>query len=461
MKKRIKGILFLAVILLILATVSTSLAIDTLYRNGSVKTGKYFRVFTPDTNDWMNGKPLILFFATGEQRNLDSVLAFVNKYHLYDELDINLMCVSFAGNYSQKGWENVAEELAEYLKQEWEKHPFPIIIDCAGNGAYGGCCMAQALSDRGMNPAELNLGDGADPKLVTSSWIRQIAEHGVRVNLCASGASTTSQSVHSRELIGELSGTENFHGEVLENVRPVEVLWRMIRDGGLHAEYTCWDVLSLRRYQAENGTIVHYCVYLPSGEEPGDGWPVLIYFHGMRDTMGKLRGPGQLLRTGRIAPKGIVILPQAVRGTEDAVFHTRKYQDAVIELAGEIAEKFNGNLRRFSVSGHSDGGTTAYQIVNAHPGIFAACAPVSGVGTTGEGIKKTWLWVFQGAKDPWVKAAVGLRVVLKCEAAGCKAMHYVYEDEGHEIQTKVFLDTFVDEHGDQVTLMDWLMSKEL
>ena len=147
MKKRIKGILFLAVVLLIAATVSTSLAIDTLYRNGSVKTGKYFRVFTPDTNDWMNGKPLILFFATGEQRNLDSVLAFVNKYHLYDELDINLMCVSFAGNYSHKGWENVAEELAEYLKQEWEKHSFPIIIDCAGNGAYGGCCMARALSD--------------------------------------------------------------------------------------------------------------------------------------------------------------------------------------------------------------------------------------------------------------------------------------------------------------------------
>ena len=101
----------------------------------------------------MNGKPLILFFATGEQRNLDSVLAFVNKYHLYDELDINLMCVSFAGNYSQKGWENVAEELAEYLKQEWEKHSFPIIIDCAGNGAYGGCCMARALSDRGMKIA--------------------------------------------------------------------------------------------------------------------------------------------------------------------------------------------------------------------------------------------------------------------------------------------------------------------
>ena len=60
-----------------------------------------------------------------------------------------------------------------------------------------------------------------------------------------------------------------------------------------------------------------------------------------------------------------------------------------------------------------------------------------------------------------MKPGAGLRAVKKCEAAGCKAWHYVYANEGHEIQTKVFLDTFTDENGNRVKLIDWLMSKKL
>ena len=99
--------------------------------------------------------------------------------------------------------------------------------------------------------------------------------------------------------------------------------------------------------------------------------------------------------------------------------------------------------------------------MNAHPGVFAACAPISGVGSTDSGVKQTWLWVFQGAKDSWVKPSVGLRTVLKCEASGCHAMHHIYYDKGHEIQTLVFQDTFTDENGKKVKLIDWLMRKKL
>ena len=203
--------------------------------------------------------------------------------------------------------------------------------------------------------------------------------------------------------------------------------------------------MTLHRYKAQNGTIVNYYLYIPEAEDPAEKLPILIYFHGTRDTLARHH----------------VILPQAVRGTKDADFHTRAYQDAVIELAGEIAGKYNGDLNRLSVSGHSDGGTAVYQIVNSHPGIFAACAPISGIGTIGQGIQETYLWVFQGAKDYYVKPNVGLRVVLKCEQRGCHAMHYLYPDKDHDIQTMVFQDTFTDENGDETKLIDWLMSKEL
>ena len=221
------------------------------------------------------------------------------------------------------------------------------------------------------------------------------------------------------------------------------------------------ETLTLQRYEAQNGVIVNYYLYIPETEGTSEKQPILIYFHGTRDTLEKHHGIGELIRTDQTKPKGIVILPQAVNETDGYDFHNGRYQDAVLELTGDIADKHNGNIKRLSVSGHSDGGVTAYQIVNGHPGVFAACAPISAVGNIGKGIMQTNLWVFQGEKDFWVKPATGLRVVLKCEKAGCNAMHYIYKDEGHDIQTMVFQDTFIDENNKEVRLIDWLMSKEL
>lgn len=219
--------------------------------------------------------------------------------------------------------------------------------------------------------------------------------------------------------------------------------------------------MTLHRYKAQNGTIVNYYLYIPEAKDPAEKLPILIYFHGTRDTLARHHGLGELIRTNQTEPKGIVILPQTVNETTSADFHKGVYQDAVIELATNIVAEHNGDTDRLSVSGHSDGGTTAYQIVNGHPGTFAACAPISGIGTIGQGIQETFLWVFQGAKDYYVKPNVGLRVVLKCEQRGCHAMHYIYPDKDHDIQTMVFQDTFTDENGDETKLIDWLMNKEL
>ncbi len=215
------------------------------------------------------------------------------------------------------------------------------------------------------------------------------------------------------------------------------------------------------RYMAQDGTVVSYYLYLPETEHTDEKQPILIYFHGTRDTMERHHGIGELLLTNRIKPNGIVILPQAVNETTDADFQQLRYQDAVIELAKDIAENYGGDLSRLSVSGHSDGGSAAYKIVNRHPGVFAACAPISAIGTTGEGIRQTYLWYFQGEKDPWVKMYIGLRVPQRCENSGCNAMHYVYKNEGHNIQMMVFQDTFTDENGHETKLIDWLMSKRV
>ena len=160
-----KAALVFVVILLILSIGSTSFAIETIYRNGKSATVKHFRVYTPWCNNLENGKPLVVLLASSEQGKLENLVAAVNKYGMYDELDINLMGVAFTGTYTIGGWVTVAGELAEYLKPAYESHSFEILIDCIGNSGYGGCCLAQALADRKMLPKELNLGGGgADPQ---------------------------------------------------------------------------------------------------------------------------------------------------------------------------------------------------------------------------------------------------------------------------------------------------------
>ena len=221
------------------------------------------------------------------------------------------------------------------------------------------------------------------------------------------------------------------------------------------------DTLAIERYKAKNKTVINYYLYVPETEDPAEKLPILIYFHGNRDTLDRRHGIGELLRTEQIKPKGIVILPQAINETLDDNFHKTWYQEAVIELANKIAGEYNGDMNRLSVSGHSDGGTAVYQIVNRNPGLFAAAAPISAIGNTDEGIKQTSLWVFQGSRDFWVSKDVGLRVVLKCERAGCDARHYIYKNEGHDIQTMVWQDTFTDDDGSEVRLIDWLMSRKL
>ena len=200
-----RAALVLTVIVLISAALSPAFAIDTLTRNGKMATVKRFRMFTPDSNDLANGKPLVVFFASSRQTTLDSTVQLVNKYGMFDELDVNLLCVSFAKTFQLAGWADVAKDLAEYLEAEYGKHPFDILIDCVGNGGYGGCCLAQELKGRGITAKELNLGDGADARWVTVEQIRKIAGNGTRVNLYASSSNTAEASAYSRKAIKELT----------------------------------------------------------------------------------------------------------------------------------------------------------------------------------------------------------------------------------------------------------------
>ncbi len=227
---------------------------------------------------------------------------------------------------------------------------------------------------------------------------------------------------------------------------------------------TSFGTFSSGSYKASNGVTVNYYVYIPKVEEGTSKLSTLIYFHGVGDTIDKNsdRGLPGLIKNQEVNPKGIVIFPQATGNTKDIDFCYKEYEEAVLEFTYKVVDENNGDRKKISVSGHSNGGTAAYKMVNNFPNTFAACAPIAGVGNTQDGVMATNLWAFQGSQDPLVKPETGLRVAKRCISMGLNnADYYVYPGKGHDIQTLVFQDTFEDKDGNQTTLLDWLDAQSL
>ena len=209
-------------------------------------------------------------------------------------------------------------------------------------------------------------------------------------------------------------------------------------------------------YVAENGKKVTYYIYVPKAASDVK-LPVTIYFHGLQETTDKYpdRGPAGLIKQGKLSPKGIVIFPQACDGTKDSDFHKKDYESAVMELTNKVINKYNGDVKRISVAGHSNGACAVGHILENFPGVFAAAAPISGVTKVSDGMLKTNLWTFRGSYDtPDVDRTA--KIVQK---KGGKARSTVFPKKGHAVQAYTFEQPLQDENGNTVYLLDWLMSK--
>ena len=212
-------------------------------------------------------------------------------------------------------------------------------------------------------------------------------------------------------------------------------------------------------YKSSSGKTVSYYMYVPKTN--GDvKLPMTIYFHGMHETIDKYpdRGLAGLVKNGKIKPKGIIIFPQADNGTTDQELNYAAYQKSVLELTKKVASEHNGDMTRLSVAGHSNGACAAIHMVNNNPGVFAACAPISGTGSADTGICQTNLWCFVGSND----SIDATRVAKGATKKGSKTANYtVFKGKGHDIQGYTFEQELEDKDGNKTTLLDWLMSKKL
>ena len=291
-----------------------------------------------------------------------------------------------------------------------------------------------------------NNGDSEEEKRNKRNAQDSIGQKNLRFNEVHGEATTLLSTLKS------LNDTINIEKSNNNNVEEDDI----IADGG---------VFKKASYTAFNGKVVNYYMYVPNVSDSSTKLPMVVYFHGIQDTVDRNTannfkyggGLAGLVQQNKLQPKGIIIFPQATDGTIDREFLLPDYQKAVIELAYDVADKYNGDTKRLSVAGHSNGGAAVYHIVNNYPGVFSAAVPISCAGSTKEGIKQTKMYAFVGSNDHTMENPTNAIGVAK----RLGQMYKVLSGRGHDIQTTVFEEEFPDENGNNVNILDWMMKQVL
>jgi predicted peptidase len=98
---------------------------------------------------------------------------------------------------------------------------------------------------------------------------------------------------------------------------------------------------------------------------------------------------------------------------------------------------------RVYLTGISYGGYGTWCLATAYPGRWAAIAPICGNGKPELAYRlaerQMPIWIFQGGRDPVIKADMIYKMAAALEQAGHKTLRLtIHEDLGHDCWTRVY-----------------------
>lgn len=211
-------------------------------------------------------------------------------------------------------------------------------------------------------------------------------------------------------------------------------------------------------FTASNGLEVKYYLYKPSynGSTDVSGLPVMLYIHGggSNNSYSNVlaRGLSKELNEKTITPSGICIIPYVKN------FSDKRTVPALKELTDEVVKTTNADSNRISVSGHSYGGITTYNLINSYPNYFAAAIPISGFTEVTDAFKYTKVWAFNGEYDHGTRTSnSGAKACVdQINAIGGQASFYSYKGYGHSyVQDFTYERTFESPDGIEEEPIEW------
>lgn len=183
--------------------------------------------------------------------------------------------------------------------------------------------------------------------------------------------------------------------------------------------------LKTKFFEGDAETLKHW-VYLPSGNPPEQGWPVVLFLHGGGEsaTAGSGRMPpevgiGPAIRDHPERFRCIVVFPQC-----DSYWDTTARQKALKALNATLEavrqQQFLHDPNRISLTGLSWGGFGAWQLAAENPARFAALmvmCPWPHFQQSGpqaikhaQNLEGMPVWVVQGAADRLEKEPINVEV---------------------------------------------------
>ena len=195
---------------------------------------------------------------------------------------------------------------------------------------------------------------------------------------------------------------------------------------------------------------LNYIVSLP--KEKIDTPPMIVFLHGAGERgkdVEKLytHAIPKYLKEGMDIP-AVVLCPQC---PSNMVWNNLCFP--LKNLIDEVAEKYNVNKRKITITGISMGGFGSWDMGLNFPEYFAAIAPVCGGGLSWrcERLKNMPIWAFHGDIDPTVPLKNSVEMVDSVNAKGGNAKLTIFHNVDHFSWDCAYLDTKV---------IEWLLNQE-
>lgn len=186
----------------------------------------------------------------------------------------------------------------------------------------------------------------------------------------------------------------------------------------------------------------HYSVFIPRGEAPEHGWPVMLYLHGAggRGSDGRRQlgdGPAPLLSKGLIDWPILVVFPQC-EDVESPIFECWQADspDAqrALRILAEVEQDYATDSSHRILAGWSMGGYGAWSVAAATPDRWVAVMPIAGGGdtTTAPRLIHLPIWAIHGRLDQAILPERSREMVQAVRRAGGNATLTLIPGVGHD-----------------------------
>lgn len=217
--------------------------------------------------------------------------------------------------------------------------------------------------------------------------------------------------------------------------------------------------------QYEARAYMPYRLLKPTDYDPHKAYPLVLFLHGMgergSDNSAQLiNGVSEFFANpdARAQYPCFAVIPQCPGNDywsnwgPGAIGLARPAR-AALDIVASIQKEFSIDPDRLYIGGLSMGGFGTWEIITAHPHMFAAAFPICGGGDPSKAARLVDLpiWAFHGANDDVVDPNLSRNMIKAIEQAGGHPKYTEYPGVGHDSWTHAFK-----EPG----LMDWLFAQK-